>query len=85
MGNYYRFVNYSKREFVDLDDTRVGGTKNARACGGALAFLMEPAGPDNLIRCSFDFEWSDFAGYRDITAALIEEMRSVVPSSQGAT
>lgn len=53
MGNYYRFVNYSRREFVNLDEVRFGGTKNPRACGDALVFLMEPPGPGDRIRGSW--------------------------------
>lgn len=42
MGTYYRYVNYTRREFVDLSDLRDGGDKESAAlyCGPALVWLL---------------------------------------------
>ena len=42
MGTYYRYVNYTRREFVDLSDLRDGGDKENAAlyCGRALVWLL---------------------------------------------
>lgn len=42
MGTYYRYVNYTRREFVGLSDLRDGGDKENAAlyCAPALAWLL---------------------------------------------
>jgi hypothetical protein len=42
MGTYYRYVNYTRREFVSLSDLRDGGDKENAVlyCGPALAWLL---------------------------------------------
>ena len=42
MGTYYRYVNYTRKEFVSLSDLRNGGDKENAAlyCGPALIYLL---------------------------------------------
>jgi len=42
VGSYYRYVNYTRREFVGLSDLRNGGDKENAAlyCAPALAWLL---------------------------------------------
>ena len=42
MGTYYRYVNYTREEFVSLSDLRDGGNKENAAlyCAPALAWLL---------------------------------------------
>ena len=42
MGTYYRYVNYTRREFVGLSDLRDGGDKENAVlyCAPALAWLL---------------------------------------------
>ncbi len=47
MGTYYRYVNHTKKEFVDLTDLKPGGGDKMNAalhCGPALVYLMFPYG-----------------------------------------
>lgn len=42
MGTYYRYVNYTRKEFIGLSDLRDGGDKENAAlyCAPALAWLL---------------------------------------------
>jgi len=44
MGTYYKYVNHTRREYVDLSDLRGGGDKmNAVLwCGSVLGYLLMP-------------------------------------------
>jgi hypothetical protein len=44
MGVYYRYVNFTRREFVGLSDLRDGGDKENAVvyCGPAIAWLIMP-------------------------------------------
>jgi len=44
MGTYYKYVNHTRREYVDLSDLRGGGDKmNAVLwCGAVLGYLLMP-------------------------------------------